>query len=139
VNYHALRKSLELHEDRRNRLYHCTAGKPTIGVGHNLERPISDAAIDQILSDDINTCIAELDRAFNGWRNHNDARQNVLLEMMFNMGTSTLRDFKRMWAALQAKDYDEAAKQMMHSGWAVQVGKRAATLSNQMKSGEFDA
>lgn len=135
MNEQALRKSLELHEGRRNRLYTCTAGKPTVGVGHNLERPISNAAINQILSDDINESIAELDRVFPGWRNHDDARQNVLLEMMFNLGAPRLRDFKRMWAALQSKNYDEAAKEMMHSGWAVQVGKRAVTLSQIMRTG----
>lgn len=137
MNYPALRKSLELHEGRRGTMYTCTAGIPTIGVGHSLQRPISDAAIDQILSDDINTCIAELDRVFPGWRNHDDARQNVLLEMMFNLGAPRLRDFKRMWAALQIKDYDAAAKEMLNSGWAVQVGKRAVTLSQIMRTGEL--
>lgn len=137
MNEPALRKSLELHEGRRGTMYTCTAGIPTIGVGHSLRRPISDAAIDQILSDDINTCIAELDRVFPGWRNHDDARQNVLLEMMFNLGAPRLRDFKRMWAALQIKDYDAAAKEMLNSGWAVQVGKRAVTLSQIMRTGEL--
>jgi lysozyme len=136
VNQAALIDSLIKHEGYRNTVYQCTAGKPTIGIGHNLETPISDTAIMQILLDDIDTCVAELDRTRPNWRQHNEARQNVLVEMVFNLGMPRLNKFTKMWAALDAKDYNEAAKQMMQSTWAVQVGQRAKTLSDRMKAGK---
>lgn len=137
MNYEALRKSLIAHEGFRNAMYTCTAGVPTIGVGHSLHRPISNAAVDQILSDDINDTIAECDRAFPGWRNHNDARQNVLLELLFNIGAPRLAGFKKMWAALQAKDYAQAANELLDSKWAGQVGNRAVTLAERMREGKL--
>jgi lysozyme len=137
MNLAELRESLIKHEGWRNTVYTCTAGKPTIGVGHCLERPISVLAINQILSDDINDCIAEMDRAFNGWRNHDDARQNVLLELLFNLGAPRLAEFKRMWAALQAKDYAQAASELLDSKWAKQVGNRAVTLAERMRTGKL--
>jgi lysozyme len=128
-------ESLILHEGWKTTVYTCTAGKPTVGVGHNLERPLSDAAIMQILRDDIDTCAAELDRARPNWRQHDEIRQNVLVEMCFNLGMPRLHKFSKMWAALDEHSYPEAAKQMLHSNWAVQVGTRAQTLANRMRSG----
>jgi len=135
MNMPDLVESLIQHEGYRTTVYTCTAGKPTVGVGHNLERPISDAAIKQILADDIEDCIKELDRIRPSWRLHSDVRQNVLIEMMFNMGAPTLNEFEKMWRHLAARDYDKAAHEMLASNWAVQVGQRAKTLSDRMRAG----
>jgi len=53
--------------------------------------------------------------------------------MMFNMGASRLAGFRKMWTALAKTDYQTAAKEMLLSNWAVQVGKRAITLSERME------
>jgi lysozyme len=135
MNIPALVESLIKHEGLRLSMYTCTAGKPTIGIGHNLERPISERAAKVILDDDIADCVQDMDRAFPGWRAHSDARQNVLLEMCFNLGTVRLRRFAKMWEALDARDYDKAAEEMLNSAWRVQVGKRAQTLAGQMRAG----
>jgi lysozyme len=135
MNQAALIDSLIRHEGHKNRMYTCTEGVPTIGVGHSLHNPISDTAVMQILLDDIEICVTELDRVRPNWRQHNEARQNVLVEMVFNLGMPRLNQFTKMWAALDAKDYNEAAKQMLLSRWAVQVGQRAKTLSDRMKAG----
>jgi lysozyme len=137
MNLDALRRSLITHEGWRNTAYEDSVGVLTVGVGHNLERPLSVIAINQILSDDINDCIAECDRAFPGWRNHDDARQNVLLELLFNLGAPRLAKFERMWSALQAKDYAQAANEMLSSKWAAQVGNRATTLAERMRTGKL--
>jgi lysozyme len=136
MNMPALIESLILHEGHKDTMYTCTAGVPTIGVGHSLHTPISDTAIMQILLDDIDACVADLDRVRPNWRQHNETRQNVLVEMRFNLGMAGLNRFSKMWAALEAKDYNEAAKQMLLSRWAVQVGQRAKTLSDRMKAGK---
>ena len=57
----------------------------------------------------------------------------VLVSMAFNMGS--LSAFKRMLAAIAMEDWDEAARQMTDSRWAVQVGNRALELSQMMKEG----
>ena len=135
MNHAALKKSLKSHEGIKPLLYLDSEGVPTIGVGHNLQRPISQAAIEQILTDDIAECVTELDRAFPKWRDHDDNRQNVLVEMMFNLGATRLAKFKRFWTAMDAKDYSTAAVEMQLSAWRKQVGQRAVTLSNRMRDG----
>jgi lysozyme len=136
VNQAALIDSLIKHEGYRNTVYQCTAGKPTIGIGHNLETPISDTAIMQILLDDIDACVAELDRTRPNWRQHNEIRQNVLVEMVFNLGMPRLNKFTKMWAALDAKDYPRAASEALNSQWAKQVGQRAGTLAAKLATGK---
>jgi lysozyme len=135
VNLETLRQSLITHEGWRNLPYDDSEGNETIGVGHLMTNPISQAAINQILDDDINSAIAHLERYFKDWRKHSDNRQNVLVEMMFNMGARRLGGFKLMWAALERQDYAEAAKQMLDSQWHKQVGKRAETLAKIMREG----
>jgi len=133
MNRALLVDSLVEHEGWRNTAYKDPLGILTVGVGHNLERPISDAAVKQILSDDIDAHIEEMDRLFPSWADHSDARQNVLLEMCINMGGPRLKGFVRMWEALSANDYTKAAYEMLNSQWAVQVGRRAKTLSVRMR------
>lgn len=64
-----------------------------------------------------------------------DAIQGVLVDMAFNMGTGKLRGFRRMLAALEAKDYARAADEMRDSAWAIQVGKRDDELIRIMRQG----
>jgi lysozyme len=59
----------------------------------------------------------------------------VLVELVFNLGMPRLLGFKKMWAALDRKDYAAAADEMMDSKWAQQVKGRAKTLSDKMRQG----
>lgn len=137
MNIADLIDSLILHEDLKLKPYKCTAGKTTIGVGRNLDdNGISEEEAMLLLRNDIDTCCAELDKTRPNWRQHNDVRQNVLAEMCFNLGMPRLNRFVKMWAALEAKDYTGAAREMQRSQWAVQVGKRAVTLADRMRDGK---
>ena len=59
--------------------------------------------------------------------------QLVLVDMAFNMGYR-LKSFRRMFAALRRGDFEEAAKEMLDSKWATQVGRRAENLAEIMKN-----
>jgi len=47
--------------------------------------------------------------------------------------------FKKMWAAIEGEDYQNAAKEMLDSRWAVQVKSRSTKLAHAMHHGEFSA
>lgn len=64
-------------------------------------------------------------------------RQAVLIEMCFNLGFDGLRAFQQMLQALGQQDYEHAASEMLASKWSGQVGARAVTLSEQMKTGQW--
>lgn len=135
MNREKLYESLKAHEGLSLKPYKCTAGKWTIGFGKNLDNGISIQQAYQLLDSDVEICQKELDRYFPGWDAHDDARQNVLIEMMYNLGAPRLSGFDKMWAALKNHDYKTAAAEMRNSLWAAQVKSRADTLANQMEFG----
>ena len=117
--------------------YKCPTGHLTIGYGYNLEHGISAAAAEFILQEDLNKAARAVKDAFPWWWKLDDARQFVLVDMAFNMGIAGLKGFKKMLAAMEQGDYQTAAKEMLNSKWAVQVGRRAVELSKIMQTGEW--
>lgn len=135
MNLDKLQESLRVHEGISLKPYTCTAGRLTIGIGHNLDNGITIKQAYSLLADDIETAQKELDRYLPGWTEHDDARQNVLVEMVFNMGMPRLSGFKKMLLALDRHDYKAASDEMLSSKWAKQTGVRAVTLASQMRDG----
>jgi lysozyme len=62
-----------------------------------------------------------------------DDAQLIIANMMFNMGLPRLSQFKKMKAAVDAGDWDEAANQMEDSRWYRQVQNRAERLIERMR------
>ena len=117
--------------------YKCPTGHLTIGYGHNLENGISKEAAEFILQEDLARAERAVKNSFPWWWKLDDARQFVLVDMAFNMGLAGLKGFKKMLAAVEQGDYQTAAKEMLASKWAVQVGRRAVELSKIMQTGEW--
>lgn len=137
MNMEKLEESLRKHEGLSLKPYKDTVGKLTIGFGKNLDEGITIQQAYALLALDIDTATKELDRVLPSWREHNDVCQNVLVEMVYNLGANRFLTFKKMILALRDRDYSRAAIEMMSSKWAGQVGKRAATLANVMETGEW--
>ncbi|WP_428049787.1 glycoside hydrolase family protein [Candidatus Avelusimicrobium fimicolum] len=117
--------------------YKCPSGHLTIGYGHNLEHGISIEAAELLLRQDIEIAAKQVKNAFIWWPKLTEARFYVLVDMTFNMGISRLCGFKKMLTAVEQGDYQTAAKEMLASKWAVQVGRRAVELSKMMQKGEW--
>ncbi|MCI7536560.1 MAG: glycoside hydrolase family protein [Elusimicrobiaceae bacterium] len=117
--------------------YKCPTGHLTIGYGHNLEHGISKEAAEFILQEDLARAERAVKNSFPWWWKLDDARQFVLVDMAFNMGLAGLKGFKKMLAAVEQGDYQTAAKEMLDSKWAAQVGRRAVELSKIMEKGEW--
>lgn len=138
---------LRRHEGLRLTPYRCTGGALTIGYGHNLDAhplrgydgvsPISEETAEALLLADAEQVAAELDRVFSWWADMNHARQAVLLNMAFNLGLPRLKGFKKALAAMRARDWNTAGKEMLASKWARDVKGRAAELASQMVLGTW--
>lgn len=128
---------LKRHEGFSAKLYRCPAGKLTIGYGINLEEGISQEVAEMLLHHKVMESRNELVGRFPGFTKLDPVRQDVITNMHFNMGINRLLGFRKMIAALSAQDYDTAAHEMMDSRWALQVGRRAAELSTQMRTGRY--
>ena len=139
-----LNQELRRDEGVRYSPYKCSAGKDTVGVGHNLEAnplpegttyPLNDSQVDAILTSDIEDVFRSLDRRLPWWATLTPARQRVLVNMCFNLGINGLLTFKNTLKAIQEGKYELAAANMRASKWATQVGARAKRLADMMVAG----
>lgn len=129
---------LEIDERRSRKIYIDTVGKVTGGVGRNMtDRDFSDDEIDLMLANDIDIAEQELDRVLPWWRTLNNARQNAMMNMVFNLGMTHLLGFKKALVFLQAGRWDAAANEFLDSQWSRQVGQRAMRIANLIRTGEF--
>ena len=126
-------QQLTIDEGLRLRPYNCSSGKLTIGIGRNIEDiGITEEEAKYLLSNDLTRTYLELKANFDWFDYLNSYRQEVLMNMCFNLGISRLKTFRLMLAAVEMGDFHESSKQMMDSRWARQVGERAKRLSRVM-------
>ncbi len=134
-----LHEMLIRHEGLRLKPYRDTVGKLTIGIGRNLDDVgITREEAMTLLNHDIAKVQREVQKAFPWFSGLNGVRKNVVSNMVFNLGLPRFRQFRKAIAAIKANQWDEAAKQMLESRWARQVGRRARELARMMKSGKYD-
>ena len=137
LNERALVRQITLHEGVRLRLYRCTAGKLTIGIGRNIEdRGITMAEAELLLRNDLADVRNGLANALPWVATLDDVRQRVLIDMAFNLGIGGLLQFERTLAAVRAGEFKRAAGMMLQSRWASQVGERAQRLARMMEAGQ---
>lgn len=140
MNLKRLSSQLSTDEGRKRRIYLDTASPPkwTGGVGRNLtDNGFSEDEIDLMLSNDIIHATSTARSLVPGFDQLSDVRQEVLVNMAFNLGYSRLAGFKMMLAAVNSSSWDDAASQMLNSKWADQVGARATRLAFAMRTGTF--
>jgi len=126
-------------EGLRLKPYRDTVGKLTIGVGRNLDDVgISEGEAIAMLENDIDRAEGGLDRNLPWWRGLDAVRQEVLVNMTFNLGINGLLGFKNTLASIKAGLWKNAARGMLASKWCRQVGARAERLARAMEEGTFD-
>lgn len=132
----SLADQLRRDEGFRAHPYRDSVGKVTVGYGRNLDDVgLSEAEADFLLSSDIEAATMRLESTFPWTMGLDEVRKSVLLNMTFNMGIAGLAQFRQMLEAVKTGDYAGAAREMLDSKWAQQVGSRAQRLSIQMESG----
>ena len=138
-----LRNRIKLHEGLRLEPYLCPAGAWTIGYGHKIRKheKFTRLTIDQaerVLDADIETAEAEARSLFpdSKYKNFTKNRWDVLTELVFNLGLTRFRGFKRMISAIDGGDWQQAAAELEDSKWYRQVGpNRGDTLVNLLREG----
>lgn len=126
---------LERDEGLRLKPYRDSVGKLTIGIGRNLDDVgISHEEAYLLLGNDIAKVESEAAR-FPWFLELNEARQAVVLNMIFNLGLAGFIKFSNTIRYISAGDYNSAAEHMRNSKWADQVGARAGRLARIMETG----
>ena len=122
---------IKRHEGYRGMPYEDTLGNWTIGYGTKL--PLDKVESELLLEKRLNEAANELVSAVPSVLNLPTEAQAILFNMAYNMGVPKLLGFKKMFAALDEEDYEEAARQMLDSRWHLQVRGRAEELAERMR------
>lgn len=139
-----LQERIKQHEGLSLTIYPDVLGFSTIGYGHKCSSAeiaafkdgITQERADALFDRDFALALAQAKAvAGDNWKELNEARQGVIIEMVFQLGMGGVLKFKRMWAAIDAGDYDEAAAQMLDSRWHKQTRTRCEDLAAIMKHG----
>ena len=131
---------LKRHEGVRSKVYMCSAGYETIAVGRNISESglgLSDDEIDYLLNNDIKRVREELTDSYFWVPAMNEARQDALIDISFNLGQTRLRGFVKALEAMSREQFDVAADEFMDSKWSQQVGNRAIEVTEMIRTGEY--
>ena len=135
-----LLEMLKRHEGVRSKVYLCSAGYETIGVGRNISKSgmgLSDDEVDYLLQNDIERVIKELSAEYRWFNSLDDVRKDAMIDISFNLGATRLRGFKKALAAMEVADYTLAAKEFLDSKWSRDVKGRAHELASMIETGEY--
>lgn len=138
-----LSKQLRRDEGEKAQAYQDHLGFWTIGVGRlidsrKLGAGLRPEEIQYLLNNDINDRIKALTAALPWFKNLDDARQGVLINMAFQLGTAGLLKFVTTLDLVKKGNYAGAAEAMQKSLWASQTPERAKRLAEQMRTGEWN-
>ena len=138
-----LKEEIKLHEGFRDMIYLDSLSKKTIGYGHLIvheDKFVEGKAypkeeLEALFDKDFEKGWALMER-FCSVNNLNisEKAQEVLCEMIFQMGYSGVGKFKNMIKALQNNDTKTASIEMLDSRWAKQTPNRAKALSDKMSN-----
>ena len=141
MNMDRLLESVKKHEGYRNKVYLDTLGKRTVGVGHLCvedfwedDKEYEEKFLKTILEHDLQTAIkgAKDLMSENGCMEMDEVAEEIIIEMIFQLGKTGVSKFKNMWKHLSALEYSDAASEMLDSRWAKQTPNRAQGMSAQM-------
>jgi lysozyme len=146
MNRQAVYDQLKIDEGVVYEIYEDHLGYPTFGVGHlvlesdpehgqPIGTPVSEERVRECFEKDLDTAISECEILYGeAWIGFPGEVQEVLVNMLFNLGRPRLSKFKNFNAKLMEGKWAEAAPEGLDSLWARQVGNRANRLMERLES-----
>tara|TARA_R100001086_G_scaffold110895_1_gene56541 strand:+ start:94 stop:540 length:447 start_codon:yes stop_codon:yes gene_type:complete len=140
-----LRDQLKIDEGCVNSVYLDHLNLPTVGIGHLVTEwddeygkpvgtEVSEDRVNELFDQDVQVTIDECKLLYNNFDELPEEAQQIIANMMFNMGRPRLSRFHKMKRAVDAGDWEEAGNQMKDSRWYDQVTTRAKRLVERMKA-----
>jgi len=144
MNLESLRRQLEIDEGVKYEIYNDHLGYATFGVGHlvletdpEYGRPVgttvSESRVVEVFKLDCESVLIDCITLYPDFYDLPEETQQIIANMMFNMGRTRLSKFKGMKRGVDARDWNAAADEMVDSRWYRQVTNRADRLVNRMR------
>ena len=142
MNLERLMESVKKHEGYRNKVYLDTLGKRTVGVGHLCvedfwedNKEYEESFLMEILQKDLQEAIRGARELMEerDCLNIDEKAEELLIEMVFQLGKTGVSKFNNMWKALAEQNYIGASFEMLDSRWAKQTPNRAKAMASLMK------
>ena len=145
MNVDKLREQLTIDEGKVNEIYLDHLNYPTVGIGHliletdgeygsKVGTPITEERCKELFEKDVATVVADCRILHEAWDGYPDEAQQVIANMMFNMGRTRLSKFKNHNLAIQSGDWKRAAIEGRDSRWYKQVTNRAERLMSRLEN-----
>tara|TARA_B100000424_G_C22945216_1_gene503071 strand:+ start:6353 stop:6796 length:444 start_codon:yes stop_codon:yes gene_type:complete len=140
-----LRKQLEIDEGVKYEIYLDHLGYPTFGIGHliidddpeyGLEEgtAVSEDRVVEAFESDLKGVMSDCRILYPDIDDLPEEAQQIIANMMFNLGRPRLSKFKGMKRGVDARDWNVAADEMVDSAWYRQVPNRAKRLVARMRA-----
>ena len=121
-----------------------TIGYATFGIGHLVRTSdpeygwevgtvVSEDRVKQVFESDLAVAVDECRILYDMWDNFPGEVQEILVNMLFNLGRPRLSKFKNMKKALDNRKWALAANEGRDSLWYRQVGNRAERLMGRLE------
>jgi GH24 family phage-related lysozyme (muramidase) len=139
-----LRRQLEIDEGCMRQIYRDHLGYPTFGIGHLILKtdpeygqafgtPVLYERVREAFESDVSTVLSDCVKLYSDFYDLPEEAQQIIANMMFNMGRTRLSKFKNMKKAVDARKWSTAAAEMIDSSWYRQVTNRADRLVKRMR------
>jgi len=145
MNIEQLREQLEVDEGCVYEIYNDHLGYPTFGIGHlvkesdpeqgqSLGTAVSSERVAEAFESDIQSVLRDCNVLYSDFHNLPEEAQQVIANMMFNLGRPRLSKFAGMKRGVDARDWNQAADEMVDSNWYRQVTNRADRLVQRVRA-----
>ena len=145
MNIEQLREQLEVDEGCVYEIYNDHLGYPTFGIGHlvtesdpeqgqSLGTTVSSERVAEAFESDIQSVLRDCNILYSDFHNLPEEAQQVIANMMFNLGRPRLSKFAGMKRGVDARDWNQAADEMVDSNWYRQVTNRADRLVERIRA-----
>lgn len=146
MDYQKLKDEIAADEGYRTDIYLDHLGYPTVGIGHLILKTdaehgkpvgtkITDARITELFLSDIESSVKDAKKLFVNFDTCSDDIQRILVNMMFNLGYTRFSKFKKFKAAIESRNWKQAAIEGTDSLWFKQVPNRARRLMERLQNG----
>lgn len=112
-----------------------TIGYGCTGVAVTAGTVWTSGQADIALRERVSAACTQLSQELPWWRTLSDVRQDVFVQMAYQLGVGGLLQFSHMLSDARAGDFEQAASDMDDSLWAKQTTGREQRMAQQLRSG----